>query len=124
MKNDCLRLELANSHWKNEINERQLLGTVKLHVYTLADEQNKALKSKMKKFYNDFQDNADPGFLEFWTSCAISQQPVVAPEKWNQFLARHSLGNVLLAGELRGMLLREMRNKLKQGPKSSKSAFT
>ena len=40
MKNDRFPLKVANSRWKNANNERQLIGKVNLHVYTLADEQN------------------------------------------------------------------------------------
>jgi len=35
----------------------------------------------MKKFYNEFEGNADSGFPGFWTFFVISQQPVIAPEK-------------------------------------------
>ena len=51
------------------------------HVHTLADEQIKAIKAKLKKIYNEFEGNANPGFPGFRTFCAISQQPVIAPEK-------------------------------------------
>ena len=51
------------------------------HIHTLADEQIKAIKAKLKKIYNEFEDTANPGFPGFGTFRAISQQPVIAPEK-------------------------------------------
>ena len=35
----------------------------------------------MKKICNEFEGKANPGFLGFWTFRAISQQPVIAPQK-------------------------------------------
>ena len=39
-KNDYFRLRVANSRLKNGKNDKQWIGTAKLHVVKLADEQN------------------------------------------------------------------------------------